>query len=35
MLRPDCYVAWQGTTDDGLRDALGRWFRAESATMER
>ena len=34
LLRPDCYVAWQGTTDDGLRDALGRWFRAESATME-
>ncbi|MES4904685.1 MULTISPECIES: FAD-dependent monooxygenase [unclassified Streptomyces] len=28
LLRPDCYVAWQGTTDDGLRDALGRWFRA-------
>ncbi|MEU5639586.1 FAD-dependent monooxygenase [Streptomyces milbemycinicus] len=28
LLRPDCYIAWQGTTDDGLRDALSRWIRA-------
>ncbi|MFI0260663.1 FAD-dependent monooxygenase [Streptomyces sp. NPDC017056] len=28
LLRPDCYVAWQGTTDDGLHEALGTWFRA-------
>ncbi|WP_030659795.1 FAD-dependent monooxygenase [Streptomyces rimosus] len=28
LLRPDCYVAWQGTTDDGLYDALGTWFKA-------
>jgi 2-polyprenyl-6-methoxyphenol hydroxylase-like FAD-dependent oxidoreductase len=26
LLRPDCYVAWQGTTSDGLDDALARWF---------
>ncbi|MGH3168345.1 MAG: FAD-dependent monooxygenase [Trebonia sp.] len=26
LLRPDCYVAWQGTTSDGLDDALSRWF---------
>jgi len=26
LLRPDCYVAWQGTTSDGLDDALTRWF---------
>ena len=26
LLRPDCYVAWQGTTSDGLGDALARWF---------
>lgn len=28
LLRPDCYVAWQGTTGDGLHEALGTWFRA-------
>ncbi|MBI0381268.1 FAD-dependent oxidoreductase, partial [Streptomyces albiflaviniger] len=28
LLRPDCYIAWQGTTDDGLHEALGMWFRA-------
>ncbi|MFD7902770.1 FAD-dependent monooxygenase [Kitasatospora sp. NPDC059747] len=28
LLRPDCYVAWQGTTNDGLHEALGAWFRA-------
>ncbi|MDX3226354.1 FAD-dependent monooxygenase [Streptomyces sp. ME19-01-6] len=28
LLRPDCYIAWQGTTDEGLREALGRWFKA-------
>ncbi|MFE2408549.1 FAD-dependent monooxygenase [Kitasatospora sp. NPDC059408] len=28
LLRPDCYVAWQGTTNDGLHEALGVWFRA-------
>ncbi|TMU88874.1 FAD-dependent monooxygenase [Streptomyces sp. DASNCL29] len=27
LLRPDCYIAWQGTTDDGLHEALGTWFR--------
>jgi hypothetical protein len=27
LLRPDCYVAWQGTTGDGLYEALGTWFR--------
>ncbi|MFH9424025.1 hypothetical protein [Streptomyces sp. NPDC017529] len=27
LLRPDCYVAWQGTTGDGLHEALGTWFR--------
>ena len=26
LLRPDCYVAWQGTSADGLDDALTRWF---------
>ena len=26
LLRPDCYVAWQGTTSDGLDEALARWF---------
>jgi len=26
LLRPDCYVAWQGTTSDGLNEALARWF---------
>jgi hypothetical protein len=26
LLRPDCYVAWQGTTSDGLDEALTRWF---------
>jgi FAD binding domain-containing protein/aromatic ring hydroxylase-like protein len=26
LLRPDCYVAWQGTTPDGLHDALATWF---------
>ncbi|MEU7045670.1 FAD-dependent monooxygenase [Streptomyces varsoviensis] len=28
LLRPDCYVAWQGTTDEGLHAALGDWFGA-------
>ncbi|MFD8816321.1 FAD-dependent monooxygenase [Streptomyces sp. NPDC059627] len=28
LLRPDCYVAWQGTTGDGLHEALGTWFKA-------
>ncbi len=28
LLRPDCYVAWQGTTGDGLYEALGTWFTA-------
>ncbi|GAB7029603.1 FAD-dependent monooxygenase [Streptomyces sp. NPDC021749] len=28
LLRPDCYVAWQGTTGDGLYEALGTWFAA-------
>ncbi|MCU7827035.1 FAD-dependent monooxygenase [Kitasatospora sp. DSM 101779] len=27
LLRPDCYVAWQGSTGDGLHAALGTWFR--------
>ncbi|MEV0260213.1 FAD-dependent monooxygenase [Streptomyces sp. NPDC050617] len=27
LLRPDCYVAWQGATDDGLHKALGTWFK--------
>ncbi|MEV0276566.1 FAD-dependent monooxygenase [Streptomyces sp. NPDC050610] len=27
LLRPDCYIAWQGTTDDGLHKALGAWFK--------
>ncbi|MEV5597111.1 FAD-dependent monooxygenase [Streptomyces sp. NPDC052496] len=26
LLRPDCYVAWQGTTDEGLHEALRTWF---------
>ncbi|OIK03706.1 FAD-dependent monooxygenase [Streptomyces monashensis] len=26
LLRPDCYVAWQGTTGDGLHEALETWF---------
>lgn len=26
LLRPDCYVAWQGSSAEGLEDALGRWF---------
>ncbi|WP_112273197.1 FAD-dependent monooxygenase [Lentzea terrae] len=25
LLRPDCYVAWQGTTDEGLHEALATW----------
>ncbi|MEU8695542.1 FAD-dependent monooxygenase [Streptomyces sp. NPDC048665] len=28
LLRPDCYVAWQGATGDGLHEALATWFRA-------
>jgi 2-polyprenyl-6-methoxyphenol hydroxylase-like FAD-dependent oxidoreductase len=28
LLRPDCYVAWQGTSGDGLHEALGTWFGA-------
>ncbi|MBI0300829.1 hypothetical protein JBE04_41890, partial [Streptomyces sp. PRKS01-29] len=27
LLRPDCYIAWQGTTGDGLHEALATWFR--------
>ncbi|PNG92790.1 FAD-dependent monooxygenase [Streptomyces malaysiensis] len=27
LLRPDAYVAWQGTTNDGLHEALATWFR--------
>jgi len=30
LLRPDCYIAWQGTTSDGLGDALARWFGKRS-----
>jgi len=26
LLRPDCYVAWEGTTGDGLEQALAAWF---------
>ncbi|GID91699.1 FAD-dependent monooxygenase [Amorphoplanes digitatis] len=26
LLRPDCYVAWEGTSADGLEEALSRWF---------
>ena len=26
LLRPDCYVAWEGTTADGLEEALATWF---------
>jgi 2-polyprenyl-6-methoxyphenol hydroxylase-like FAD-dependent oxidoreductase len=26
LLRPDCYVAWQGSTAEGLREALTTWF---------
>ncbi|MFF2324680.1 MULTISPECIES: FAD-dependent monooxygenase [unclassified Streptomyces] len=29
LLRPDCYVAWQGTTGDGLHEALETWFTGE------
>ncbi|MFD2416210.1 FAD-dependent monooxygenase [Amycolatopsis pigmentata] len=28
LLRPDCYVAWQGTTGEGLQEALATWIRA-------
>ncbi|MEU4221518.1 FAD-dependent monooxygenase [Actinoplanes sp. NPDC026623] len=28
LLRPDCYVAWEGTDDDGLEAALTAWFGA-------
>ncbi|MFE9000806.1 FAD-dependent monooxygenase [Streptomyces sp. NPDC007875] len=28
LLRPDCYIAWQGTTSDGLHEALATWFRS-------
>ncbi|WP_413116025.1 hypothetical protein ACK1X7_32560 [Streptomyces sp. CY1] len=27
LLRPDCYIAWQGTTNGGLHEALSTWFR--------
>ncbi|MFD5389077.1 FAD-dependent monooxygenase [Streptomyces sp. NPDC127074] len=27
LLRPDCYIAWQGTTNEGLHEALATWFR--------
>ncbi|MGW7420462.1 SDR family oxidoreductase [Streptomyces sp. NPDC054813] len=26
LVRPDGYVAWAGSSADGLREALGRWF---------
>ena len=26
LLRPDCYVAWEGTTPNGLDEALTLWF---------
>jgi 2-polyprenyl-6-methoxyphenol hydroxylase-like FAD-dependent oxidoreductase len=26
LLRPDCYVAWQGISAEGLDEALTRWF---------
>ncbi|MEU8228080.1 FAD-dependent monooxygenase [Actinoplanes sp. NPDC048967] len=26
LLRPDCYVAWEGTTGDGLPEAMAAWF---------
>jgi hypothetical protein len=26
LLRPDCYVAWEGTDGDGLEAALTSWF---------
>ncbi|MEV4559298.1 FAD-dependent monooxygenase [Kitasatospora sp. NPDC049285] len=28
LLRPDCYVAWQGDTAEGLHEALGTWLAA-------
>jgi 2-polyprenyl-6-methoxyphenol hydroxylase-like FAD-dependent oxidoreductase len=28
LLRPDCYVAWEGIDDDGLEKALTSWFGA-------
>ncbi|GAA3338222.1 FAD-dependent monooxygenase [Amorphoplanes nipponensis] len=28
LLRPDCYVAWEGDTGDGLERALAAWFGA-------
>jgi 2-polyprenyl-6-methoxyphenol hydroxylase-like FAD-dependent oxidoreductase len=31
LLRPDGFVAWAGTTEDGLADALTRWFGAATA----
>ncbi|WAL68171.1 FAD-dependent monooxygenase [Amycolatopsis cynarae] len=27
LLRPDCYVAWQGTTGEGLHEALATWIK--------
>ncbi|MES3033842.1 MAG: FAD-dependent monooxygenase [Gemmatimonadota bacterium] len=36
LVRPDGHVAWVGTgTDDGLVDALTRWFGAPTAPEER
>ncbi|MEV4642102.1 FAD-dependent monooxygenase [Actinoplanes sp. NPDC049548] len=32
LLRPDTYVAWQGTTGAGLEEALRRWFGPALAT---
>jgi len=26
LLRPDCYVAWAGTSGEGLEQALAAWF---------
>ncbi|WP_052372563.1 FAD-dependent monooxygenase [Amycolatopsis taiwanensis] len=31
LLRPDCYVAWQGTTAEGLHEALGTWVKSVGA----
>jgi 2-polyprenyl-6-methoxyphenol hydroxylase-like FAD-dependent oxidoreductase len=34
LLRPDCYVAWQGTTGEGLYEALGTWFTPAAAAVD-
>jgi hypothetical protein len=36
LIRPDGYVAWAGSTgqgEEGLRDALGRWFGPPAADV--